>query len=153
MYSAFLAAHSWLRWVVLLAAVLAIVRSARGISGGRAWDRGADASARFYTIALDIQFTVGLILYVWLSPFTRAAFDNMAATMRDPGARFLVVEHLTGMMIALVVAHVGRVKIRRAAGDAAKHQQALIFFGISLVVMLASIPWPGMAAGRPLFRF
>ncbi len=153
MYSAFLTAHSWLRWVVLAAAVIAIVRSASGISGGRAWAGKADAISRFYTVALDIQFMVGLILYVVLSPFTQAAFADMAAAMRDSGARFFAVEHLAGMMIALVVAHIGRARIRRAAGDAAKHQQALLFFGISLALILASIPWPGMAAGRPLFRF
>jgi hypothetical protein len=33
-----------------------------------------------------------------------------------------------------------------------RHKLAAIFFGLALVAILATIPWPGMPAGRPLFR-
>ena len=37
-------------------------------------------------------------------------------------------------------------------GDS-KHRLALIYIVVALAVILLSIPWPGMPAGRPLFRF
>ena len=63
-----------------------------------------------------------------------------------------VVEHLFGMIIGTGLAHVGRVKVLKATTDARKHTLAATFYGIALIVILASIPWPGMAAGRPVFR-
>jgi hypothetical protein len=103
-------------------------------------------------LALDVQFLVGLILYLWASPFTTAAFLDLGAAMRNAPLRFFVVEHLFGMVAALGLAHVGRVRLRRAADSAQRHKTALIFFGLALVIILVSIPWPGMPAGRPLFR-
>jgi hypothetical protein len=29
----------------------------------------------------------------------------------------------------------------------------LVCFALATIAMLAAIPWPGMPAGRPLFRF
>jgi hypothetical protein len=72
--------------------------------------------------------------------------------MKVSALRFWVVEHLVGMLIAVALAHVGAVKIRKATGDARRHRVALIFFSLSLLAIFASIPWPGMPAGRPLFR-
>ena len=151
MYPLLLTLHSWLRWVVLLLGVLAVVRALAG-RGGRPWSRADDSIGKWFISSLDVQFLVGLILYAGLSPITQAAFANFGAAMRTPGLRFFAVEHLVGMVIAIAVAHVGRVKIRAATDHRRRHALAAIYFGIALIVLLASIPWPGMAAGRPLIR-
>jgi hypothetical protein len=56
------------------------------------------------------------------------------------------------MLIAVALVNVGRVKIRKAVSDSRKHTLAFIYFGLGFIIMLASIPWPFMAAGRPLWR-
>jgi predicted membrane channel-forming protein YqfA (hemolysin III family) len=73
--------------------------------------------------------------------------------MRTSGIRFWAVEHLLGMVIAIALAHVGKSRIRKAATDARRHRLALIFFGLALLAVLVSIPWPAMPNGRPLFRW
>ena len=152
MYSAFLLIHSLLRWVVVLAGLVAIARAISGITGRRNWLPGDAAAARWFSITLDVQFLIGLLLYVWLSPFIRDAWADMAATMRNAPLRFFAVEHLTGMLIGIALAHVGKSKIAKAADAAQKHKLALIFFSLAMVVILLSIPWPGMPGGRPLWR-
>ena len=72
--------------------------------------------------------------------------------MRVPDVRFFLADHPMGMIIAIALAHVGRVRIRRAADSESRHKRALIFFGLALVMMLLSIPWPFLSAPRPLFR-
>src|SRR3982751_667321 len=99
MYTATLFVHSWLRWVVILLGLLALVRAATG--GTRAWTAGEDRGLLLLTIALDVQVLLGLLLYAWLSPTTRSAFENIGAAMRNPQLRFFVVEHLTGMIAAV----------------------------------------------------
>jgi hypothetical protein len=56
------------------------------------------------------------------------------------------------MLVAVTLVNIGRAKIRKATDAARKHKLAAIFFGIALAIMLASIPWPGLTSGRPLFR-
>ena len=152
MYSAFLLIHSWLRWVVLIAGLVVIVRAIGGITGRRDWQPGDAAGVRWFSIAVDVQFLLGLLLYVWLSPFIRDAWADMAATMRNAPLRFFAVEHVTGMLIGLALAHVGKSKIGKAVGAAQKHKLAVIFFSLAMVVILLSIPWPGTPGGRALFR-
>jgi hypothetical protein len=152
MYSAFLGVHSYLRWVVVIVGLLVIVRAIAGITGRRDWTSSDTTGVRFFSIALDVQFLIGLLLYVWLSPFIRDAWADMGATMRNAPLRFFAVEHVTGMLIALALAHVGKSKIGKAADAAQKHKLAVIFFSLAMVVILLSIPWPGMPGGRPLLR-
>ena len=105
-----------------------------------------------FMIALDLQLLLGLALYFALSPNTTAMFGNFGAAMRDPVARFWAVEHITLMLFAIAMAHIGRVLARKAPSAAAKRKRLLICFGLSTVAMIAATPWPGMASGRPLFR-
>lgn len=142
MYSLLLILHSWLRWAVLAAGIAAI---ARGGSGNQ-------SAGKWYTTFLDTQMLIGLLLYFGFSPITGAALEDFGAAMRVPQLRYFAVEHVFGMLIAIALAHVGRARVRKAAPER-KARTAAIFYGLSLVALLASIPWPGMPAGRPLFRF
>jgi hypothetical protein len=152
MYSPLVLLHSWLRWIVLLTGLFAVIRAIGGTNGTRRWTP-ADAKPGLYFIAsLDLQFLIGLALYLFFSPTVQVAFSNIGAAMRNPEYRFFVVEHAAGMLIAIALAHVGRTRSKKAKTDAARFKSAAIFYGLSLLIMLASIPWPGMAAGRALFR-
>ena len=142
MYSILLIVHSWLRWAALAAGIFAAVRGGSGNQAGGKW----------YTILLDTQMLLGLLLYFVLSPITAAALDDFGAAMKAPQLRFFAVEHVFGMLIAIALAHVGRGKVKKAPIER-RGRIAMIFYGLSLIALLASIPWPGMPAGRPLFRY
>jgi hypothetical protein len=153
MYLFTLTLHSWLRWAVLFLGLAAIVRATAGLAGGRAFG-GADAKlGKYFAIALDLQTVLGLVLYGVLSPIAQSAFAHMGDAMKNPILRFWAVEHITLMLVALALAHVGVARARKAATDAAKHRAILVFLMLALVAILAAIPWPFMADGRPLFRF
>jgi hypothetical protein len=66
----------------------------------------------------------------------------MSEIMKDRTARFFVVEHLTAMLIAIILIHIGKAQARKKIGDAAKHQRTAIYYGIALLLILISIPWP-----------
>ena len=151
MYSLILLLHSWLRWAVLLAGFVVVARALA--RGGRPWTPTDERAGSWFVITLDLQFLLGALLYFALSPITRQAFDDFGAAMRTSGIRFWAVEHLFGMVIAIALAHVGKSRIRKAATDARRHRLALIFFGLALLAVLVSIPWPAMPNGRPLFRW
>ena len=152
MYTALLFLHSWLRWLVILSGVAALGGAVGGVSTRRAWLPIDNRRLALFTHSLDVQMLIGLILYAFLSPVTRSGFENMQLTMRDPILRFFVVEHLTGMVVAIALAHIGRARARKLTDAAARHRAVLIFVGLAMVALLLSIPWPGMPGGRELFR-
>jgi hypothetical protein len=153
MYSLLLFLHSWLRWLVLLTGLFAVARAIAGTNSGRSWTAADGKPGLFFILCLDLQLLIGLALYLVFSPTVQAAFGNIGAAMKDTAYRFYVVEHAVGMIVAIVLAHIGRVRSKKAATDGARYKSAAIFFGAALLLILALIPWPGMAAGRPLFRF
>ena len=153
MYFTFLLVHSWLRWAVLVFGIWAVVRAYGGVSSRRAWAPADGAAGRWFSISMDVQFVIGLVLYGLLSPITRQAFADMGTAMRTSAIRFWVVEHISLMIVALVLVHVGRARMKRAIGDAGRHRTAAIFYTLALLAVLAAIPWPFMADGRPLLRF
>jgi hypothetical protein len=152
MFAPLLILHSWLRWLILLAALNAVGRAIGGNQSGRPWGPGDDQAGKWLVILFDIQFLIGLILYVALSPTTEAAFADFGAAMRDSQLRFFAVEHIVGMLAASALLHIGRTKTQKAA-PASRHKIALIFFGLALFLVLVSIPWPFSPAPRGLFRF
>ena len=152
MYPLMLVVHSLLRWVVLGAGVVAFGRALAGMRARRAWTAGDDRAGQVFVGTLDLQLLIGLVLYFGLSPITRAAMQDFGAAMGNSMLRFWAVEHILGMVIAVALAHVGRVRVRKTTDPVRRHKLAAIFFGLALIAILATIPWPGMPAGRPLFR-
>jgi hypothetical protein len=152
MYQLVLIVHSWVRWFALIAGVIATVSALSSRSFGDARDNRADKWGLLLMIGLDLQLLLGLLLYFALSPTTRAIFSDFGAAMRDPVARFWAVEHVTTMILAVAIAHVGRVLARRAKTARAQRLRSVICFGLATILMIAGTPWPGFRAGRPLFR-
>lgn len=147
MFPLVLSLHNILRWLVLIAAVAAVARAMSGWVGRSTWTPASAGPGRFYTILLDVQFLIGILLYAVLSPVTRAAFSDMGAAMRTRDIRFFVAEHLVLMILAVVFAHVGKVMAPRAATDTGRFRRAAIYYGISLLLVLAGMPW-----WRPMLR-
>jgi hypothetical protein len=55
------------------------------------------------------------------------------------------------MLLAVILAHVGGVMARRAAGDTAKFRQQAVWFTLAVLAVLLAIPWPWLSYGRALF--
>src|SRR5512137_2816176 len=93
MYTVVLFLHSWVRWIVTIAAVAAVARGFYGWLGKKDWARLDDQLGLLFSSSLDVQMLLGLILYIFLSPITQAAFKNFGAAMSDPTLRFFALEH------------------------------------------------------------
>jgi hypothetical protein len=141
MYPILLGLHNITRWLVLIVGILAIVRAFMGWSGKRPWTGLDNSAGLFFTISMDVQLLLGLLLYGVFSPITTGAFADFGAAMSNPDARFWLVEHIFMMVLAVILAHVGRSLAKKAPTDVAKHKRAAIFFTLALIVVLAGIPW------------
>jgi hypothetical protein len=100
----------------------------------------------------NLQFTLGLLLYVWLSPIVRSAFANFGLAMRSAPLRFFAVEHITAMVLAVGALHTANARGRKAPNDAKRQRAAAWGSGGFLLLALIGIPWPELKHGRPLAR-
>ena len=152
MYTTVLALHSWLRWAVVIAALIAAIRAVSGVVGRRRWTRADDRAGFWFVNLIDLQMLLGLIMYFFLSPITKAAMQDFGKAMSNSGLRFWAVEHVFGMIVAIAIAHAGRARMKKARDDVSRHRVAAICFVLALLAIVVSSPWPGTPNGRPLFR-
>lgn len=144
--------HNLLRWAILLAGLWTILNAVTGLSSKRAYSNSDDKSNLFFMIFCDIQLLLGLVLYFSNGWFDRIK-NGMGEVMKVANDRFFTVEHALMMIVAWILVHVGRSAVKRAASDNARHKKMLIYFGIALLLILASIPWPFREEiARPLLR-
>lgn len=141
MYTGLLHTHNLFRWLVLIVLVLAVIFAVTGWFGKKEWTKKDKLTGLLLTIFMDIQFLVGIILYAFVSPVTKAAFADFGAAMKNSDLRFYAVEHILMMVIALVLVHIGKAKSKKAVAPWKKHRSSAIFYGIALLLILAAIPW------------
>lgn len=151
MYPFLLALHSLVRWAVVAAAAQALAVAWTGWLSGRPFSPLGRRSAAVFTAALDLQFLVGLALYLLASPITRSAFSAPGSAMGDPQLRYWLVEHPVLAVVALALAHVGSVRARRAVADLDRWRRAVAFFTAASVAVAATVPWPFRSVGRALW--
>lgn len=141
MYAVILAIHNIVRWIVLILAVVAVVRAYWGWFGKRGWSETDGKVGSFLGMAVDTQLLLGLILYIFLSPITRTAFQDVGAAMQVPNVRFFAVEHVLYMLLAVVFAHLGSILPRKVDESEAKYKRAALWFSLALLLILLGMPW------------
>jgi uncharacterized membrane protein len=134
MYQGLLHAHSGLRYIVLLGLIIVIITSLLGWLNRKPFTASDNKLSLSLFIATHIQLLVGLILY-FVSPFVR--FDG--STMSDKMTRYWTVEHIFGMLVAVVFITLARSTSKRMNDDNAKHKRMFIFNFVALVVIVAIV--------------
>ncbi len=157
MYTTLLTVHSLLRWLVIFAGLAAAATAIRAASAPLR--PVARMPALVFTILFDIQVLVGIALYVGFSAITTTAIHQFGTAMSNDVVRFWTVEHPAGMIVALVLAHLGRARSRAsaavapsnaAAGLDRRRRHAALYLSLAVLIAIISVPWPFMPYGRPL---
>ena len=129
--------HNLNRYIIIVLAALLIYRLVRGWLGAEGWADKARKLGLFYTIALDTQLLMGLVMFFVTSGITKAALADMGGAMSNALVRFFVVEHPFYMILSIVFAHIGASAMKKEGlEDAAKIKRMLIFIGLSLLMIL-----------------
>ncbi len=148
-YTFMLHLHSVGRWAMLILLLIALFNS---LTAGQKLYTKADAKKSLcLMIVSDLMLLIGL--YLWfVGPWGLSQIQDagMGVVMKNNTMRFFAVEHLTAMIIAIALIHVGKAQGKKDMPDKKKHTRTVIFYAIALVVILASIPWPfrEIGAGR-----
>jgi uncharacterized membrane protein len=138
--------HNLLRYAILLLIIASAVKAYIGLAQKSEYTAGDKKLNLFTLIVSHLQLVIGLILY-FTSETVKIAHENMG----DKALRFWAVEHISMMIIAIILITVGYSTAKRAGESSAKYKKIAIFFSIALLLILAAIPWAGTAAARNTF--
>jgi len=126
--SVLLIVHSYLRWLILIIALVAVVKFALGWRGGNAFGSMDRGLASGFSGLIDLQATLGLILFIW-SGIAGAGF---------PAFR---IEHAITMSIAAVVAHL-HVLWKNADDKLRFRNSMLIILDVLVIIFFGIIRLP-----------
>lgn len=121
MTTALFYAHSGLRYLVLLAALVAIGYAAFAWLKHRPADRAGRITGAAFTGLLDVQILIGLVLLV--SGIYYGA----------------LIGHLVMMLLAAAAAHGGAVLARNAAEGRRAHAIRIVAFSLALLLIVGGI--------------
>jgi len=141
MYTGLLHTHSILRYFILIALVVVIVKGLIGLINKQPYGKWDNKLGLYLFIFTHMQLLAGIILY-FVSPFVNFGSE----TMSDKVTRYWTVEHIFTMLIAVVLITLARTSSKRMTNDEAKHKRMVIFNFVALVLILSMI-W---LSGRPV---
>lgn len=113
--------HGEMRWLVALMAALVVVKFLIGWLGRRNYTSLDRTLLTVYTILLDINVLLGLIILFFGGGFT--------------GPR---LEHATTMILAVIAAHMTALW-RRSTDDTVKFRNQLLLVALSLILVLFGV--------------
>lgn len=152
MYQGLLALHNALRWVILILIAVAIIKSITGLSSGSKFTNGDKRTGLFLMIAAHITLLIGLYQWVvgpWGLKLIQSA--GMGAVMKNSVYRFWAIEHITGMLIAIILITIGRGVGKKNIADRVKHRRTFWYYLIAFAIIMVTVPWPSrVGVGRPL---
>ena len=138
--------HNFMRWFVLIAVIIAIIRSLSGMRNNKPFTKQDNLWSLLTLIGYHIQLVIGIAIYIG------RGWYNGLGEMSDRLIRFFSVEHAFGMLIAIVLVTVGRAKSKRAATDTNRHKTIFWYYLIAFIITLITIPWPFISViGRSWF--
>lgn len=146
--------HSILRWVILVLLAVTIFKAWSGNKNKTPYTDSDKKLALFSLIAVHLQLVIGFIQYLW-GPLGIKNISNlgMGEVMKNSYSRFFAVEHISMMLLAIILITVAYSGAKRMADDQKKHKRIFIFYLIALVLILAAIPWPFRAGFEALGWF
>jgi hypothetical protein len=146
MYTGLLHTHSLLRWIMLILLIITIFRAYNGWKSQRTYTPGDKKLSLFTLIFSHVQLLVGFLLYM-VSPAVQQALPDMGTAMKDKMLRFWAVEHISMMIISIIIITVGYSLAKRAVNDTQRFRRIFTYFLISLIIILITIPWPFTLTG------
>lgn len=143
MYTGLLHLHNLLRWVVIIALLIVIVRLLL--------KKEALKASKVLLISAHSTLVLGLYQYF----FGKVGFQMIQSTaggmkevMKDAASRFWAIEHAFSMLLAIVFITIGHIKYKKTG----KVNPSLVFFILALILILLMTPWPFKAGvGRPWY--
>ena len=129
--------HSGLRWIIILLLLTAIMNSFFKMlirSDYKKFDKVLSIAS---LSSVHLQIILGILLY-FISPKVIFKAESLSNSM----LRFFLVEHALLMLLSATAISIGFRITKKTSVPYDKHLNTFLFYTISLLLIVFSIPWP-----------
>jgi len=130
-YEILVKAHSGWRYLVIILLLVAFINALMGYAGKKPYTEGNRKLNVFALISTHIQLLLGLVIYVM--------YGWYKVDSSIPAFRYWKMEHISMMILAVILVTVGNSRSKKAVGAAMKHRAIFVFFGFALLLITAAI--------------
>lgn len=131
MYQILKSAHSGWRYIVFILLLIAVIKALSGWLGNKTYTEGDRKLNVFTLISAHIQLVTGLVLYF--------AGDWYKADSSNAIGRYWKMEHISMMILAIILITIGNSKSKKLTEAVAKHRTIAVFFGLALIIVVVTI--------------
>lgn len=128
--------HSFLPYLLLPLLALAIVVALSGFNGKKTFKGSTKIIALLGLMLSHIMLLAGLYLYI-----AQERYKNIGAAMKTAETRLFAVEHISVMLVGIILITIGYSKAKRNPSAAGAHKNLFWFYTIGLLLILSRIPW------------
>jgi hypothetical protein len=133
--------HNALRWVILITLLMSIYKLYS--------KKDALKTSKILLISSHSTLVLGLYQY-FFGPVGLKMIQTagMGVAMKDATTRFWAVEHISSMLLAIVLITIGHISYKKTQNAS----KTTIFYVIALLLIVLAMPWPFREGiGRPWF--
>ena len=145
MHDVVIRVHYFISSVVFIIAIIVTTWALLGWRKEKIYSRSFDKLSLVFIFFLYIQLITGISLYFFLQPENQAVSISAEEIANHDSLRFWIIEHVSLMLFALLLAQLGKLFIKQLSSDKKKYRAATFYYGIAFLVVLVS-------AGMALLR-
>lgn len=136
------ALHSYNRYLILVALFWVLFRSWSGWMGKKPYEKTDNLASLVLLILAHLQLLLGLIQYFFTSAYTTGDMD-----MSNPLVRYFKMEHISGMILAIILIQVGRSASKKAHLHEHKHKKTALYTTAAALIITAMLAMKGLFLG------
>jgi uncharacterized membrane protein SirB2 len=134
MHSLLLITHSVFRYFILIFLVIFVVRTLLGWMNKSSYNNLDEKLGVWLFMVTHTQLLLGIALY-----FVSPAVIFSGESMKDPEARYWLVEHASMMLISIVLITVARLSTRNLTDSTLRYKKLFIYNAIALILIVVAI--------------
>ena len=141
MYNTVKTLHSYWAYLVLLILIIATVNALVKFIGKKEFHAKDFRISLFTLIVMHIQLLIGFVLFFASDYLNLISEMGMGSIMKNSSLRSNIIEHPITMILVVVLITIGYSKHKKKLTSKSKFKTIAIFYTLSLLLVLAKIPW------------
>ncbi len=141
MYNTVQTLHSYWAYLVLLILILATFNALIKFFGKKEYHAKDFRLSLFTLIVMHIQLLIGIVLFFVSDYLSLISEMGMGSIMKNSSLRSNIIEHPITMILVVILITIGYSKHKKKLTSTAKFKTITIFYTLSLLLVLAKIPW------------
>ena len=141
MYNIVKTLHSYWAYLVLLILILATFNALIKFFGKKEYHAKDFRLSLFTLIVMHIQLLIGIVLFFASDYLSLISEMGMGSIMKNSSLRSNIIEHPITMILVVILITMGYSKHKKKLTSTSKFKTIAIFYTLSLLLVLAKIPW------------